>query len=214
MNQVSRRHGVECIQQTAEQLAISVSEQQCEQVYDYLCLLEKWNKTYNLTAIRDVESMLSLHIADSLSIGPYLQGSTVLDIGTGAGLPGLPLAICYPHLHFTLLDSVGKKVRFLRHVVATLGLKNVTAEHQRVESYSAAQPFDVIMARAVATLKKIHQLGAPHCHRNGCFLLQKGEYPTQELAELTCPHEVITLSVPGLPANRHLVRMQKGESHD
>ena len=177
----------------------------------YIQLLLRWNRAYNLTAITDLDQIKTHHIADSLSVEPFLdepQVQHVLDVGTGAGLPGIPLAISLPKLLFTLLDSNSKKTRFLTQVVAELGLTNVQVVHSRVENYQTSQRFDVIISRAVCSvdefIRQTHHLLKP----DGRFLAMKGRYPTEELAELTQAAEVLKLDVPGLSAERHLVIVQ------
>jgi 16S rRNA (guanine527-N7)-methyltransferase len=175
----------------------------------YLQLLEKWNKVYNLTAIRDPKDMMTLHIQDSLSIGPYLHGSRIIDVGTGAGLPGIPLAITYPDKHFTLLDSNGKKTRFLTHVQHTLGLKNVTVVHSRVEKFRPTEGFDSILSRAFASLSDMLAMTDHLCAIGGRFLAMKGQYTETELPAHIRLIGVYPLHVPGLDAQRNLVILEK-----
>ncbi len=195
-------------------LKLDLSESQYGALIAYLELLQQWNKAYNLTAIKDWDAMLRLHIADSLAIAPYVHGQHICDWGTGAGLPGIPLSICYPDKSFVLIDSVGKKVRFLRHVVAQLGLDNVTLIHDRIESYQTPTLFDVILARAVASLENIVNLSAHLCKPTGLFVLQKGNFPEAELAQLHRGYEVIKLQVPGIDAERHVIVIKNGERND
>ena len=191
--------------QYTTQLGLELSAKQRERLLAYVALLQKWNKAYNLTAIREASKMMTHHIIDSLSIAPYIIGDRVLDMGTGAGLPGIPLAILYPEKAFMLVDSVGKKVRFLHQVVTELGLDNVTVQAARVESISVDSLFDVIMARAVSSLANLVSLSEHLLTRAGCFVLQKGEYPTDELSKLSRPYEVVMLDVPGVDAKRHVI---------
>lgn len=174
----------------------------------YLGLLVKWNAAYNLTAIRDPEQMVVKHLLDSLSVLPHVDGNSLIDVGTGAGLPGLVLAIVKPDLAVTLLDSNGKKVRFLRQAIAELGVTNAEAVQARVEEFGRG--FDRVSSRAFATLADMvagsRQLLAP----GGEFLAMKGQRPDAEIAALPADvvlRGVIPLSVPGLDEERHLVRL-------
>ena len=172
---------------------------------DYVVLLHKWNRAYNLTSVRELEQMLTYHIMDSLMVSSWVKGQVVLDVGTGAGLPGIPLAIACPNKQFHLVDSNGKKIRFLQQVVYNLGLTNVNLHHCRVESLGTDTLFDVIMARAVSTLTDLISSTRGLLGVNGQYVLQKGVYPQEELEALDMPARVELLSVPGLEAKRHLV---------
>lgn len=193
------------------ELQLQLSDQKKTQLLDYLALLQKWNKVYNLTSVRDPQGMLTRHILDSLSLIPYLQCNSLLDVGSGAGLPGIPVAICFPQMAVTLLDSNIKKTRFLQQVKAELKLNNVTVIHGRVEQLILPK-FEVITARAFATIAEIIDLAARHCDDAGSLVLMKGIYPEQELAEVGdgfTLKDVIALNVPGDQAERHLVRLIK-----
>ncbi len=205
MTQQNNLPGWESIADIADKLELALGEPQCQQLIVYLENLAKWNEVYNLTAIKSYTKMLSHHIADSLSIAPYMQGQRILDVGTGAGLPGIPLAIMYPDKQFTLLDSVGKKIRFLREIVRKLSLTNVTLVESRVENFSCPDLFDIIVARAVATVSTIVQQSAHVLRRGGSFVLQKGRFPQAELAEVGKPFKVESLTVPLLAAERHVI---------
>lgn len=177
----------------------------------YLQLLQRWNKVYNLTAVRDPAEMQSLHIADSLSVAPYLRGTTCLDVGSGAGLPGIPLAIIQPQRQFTLLDTNGKKTRFMQQAVLELGLSNVTVIQTRVESWQPVGCFDAIISRAFASLQDFVTFTGKHACENGILYAMKGRYPDSELAELPSGWQVMaqhTLHVPDLDAERHLLELQ------
>ncbi|UJS25872.1 16S rRNA (guanine(527)-N(7))-methyltransferase RsmG [Thiothrix winogradskyi] len=177
----------------------------------YLQLLQRWNKVYNLTAVRDPAEMQSLHIADSLSVAPYLRGTTCLDVGSGAGLPGIPLAIIQPQRQFTLLDTNGKKTRFMQQAVLELGLSNVTVIQTRVESWQPVRCFDAIISRAFASLQDFVTFTGKHACENGILYAMKGRYPDSELAELPSGWQVMaqhTLHVPDLDAERHLLELQ------
>jgi 16S rRNA (guanine527-N7)-methyltransferase len=174
--------------------------------------LERWNRKVNLTAVRDREQMRTLHIADSLAVRPLLQGSEILDVGTGPGFPGLPLAIVEPDRAFTLLDSNNRKIMFVQHAAGLLGLDNVTAVRARSEDYAPGRRFDTVIARAVASLPKLVDMAGHHVGEDGVFIALKGRYPAAETEELPAPwsHEVIALDVPGLEAgSRHAVLLRR-----
>ena len=176
----------------------------------YLALLERWNKTYNLTAIKDPMQMVTRHLLDSLSVAPWIKGRRLLDAGTGAGLPGIPLAITKPGLEVTLLDSSGKKIRFINHVRRQLNLENIHPVQQRLESHSPESGYDSIISRAFTDLASFAE-AARHLATGSLRLLaMKGRYPTAELSELpewVRVHSVEKLHVPGLQEDRHLVIM-------
>lgn len=173
--------------------------------------LQRWNKKVNLTAIRDPAQMLSSHLLDSLVVRPLLQGSRILDVGTGAGFPGLPLAICEPEREFVLLDGNNKKIMFVQHVAALLDLNNVVAIKARTEDYAPAERFDTVIARAVGPLARLVEMAGHHVREDGVFVALKGRRPTEELEELPkrWAYTVQELAVPGLePGSRHAVTMQ------
>ena len=193
------------------ELQLTLGDEQKQQLLNYLALLHKWNKVYNLTSVRDPQLMLTRHILDSLSLFPYLDGKSLLDVGSGAGLPGIPVAIGFPQMAVTLLDSNIKKTRFLQQVKAELKLNNVTVVHGRVEQLDLPR-FETVTARAFATIAEIIDLAARHCDDAGSMVLMKGVYPEQELAEIGDGFkvkDVVALSVPGEQAERHLVRLIK-----
>ncbi len=176
--------------------------------------LERWNRRVNLTAVRQREQMQVLHIADSLAARPLLRGRRILDVGTGPGFPGLPLAIAEPEREFTLLDSNNKKIRFVEHVTAVLGLDNVIAVHSRAEDYAPGQRFDTVIARALASLPKLLEIAGHHVGEDGVFVALKGRHPATELEELRAPwsHEVMELEVPGLEkGSRHAVLLRRAD---
>jgi 16S rRNA (guanine527-N7)-methyltransferase len=194
-----------------DKLGINLRPAAQQTLLDYLALLKRWNASYNLTAIRDEESMVVRHLLDSLSVLPFVVGEHCVDVGTGAGLPGLPLAVALPDTQFTLLDSNGKKTRFLTQAVATLNLDNVRVMQSRVEDYRPEPRFDVVLSRAFASLDDMiagcHQLLCP----NGLFLAMKGQLPEDELRDVEARVELLgveILSVPGLAEDRCLVRMR------
>lgn len=192
-------------------LNLNVSAGQVDQLLSFIKLIEKWNKAYNLTAIRDREEMARLHILDSLAIVPHIEGKRVIDIGTGAGLPGIPLAICLPDISFTLLDSNAKKTRFVQQAVLELKLKNVHVLHSRVENYQPETGYDAVLTRAFASLPDIVKLTAHLLARGGVLLAMKGQNLDAELAEITANNSVIPVSVPGADVERCLVRIQPTE---
>lgn len=194
----------------ANELGIELTEQQCTELCKYLALLEKWNKAYNLTAIRDAEEMVSLHLLDSLAVLPFVKGDNLIDVGAGGGLPGVVLAIMKPDKQITLLDSNGKKTRFLSQVKAELALKNVDVVNSRVENHHAEQKFDGIVSRAFATLKDMTDNASHLLADDGRFWAMKGRYPQQEIDELSPQFQFEAshlLHIPGVPAERHLIEI-------
>ena len=178
---------------------------------DYVRLLTKWNQAYNLTSVRDPRDMVPRHILDSLSARPCLVGLTVLDVGTGAGLPGLPLALAEPARQFWLMDSGLKKARFVRHAVAELGLKNVAVEHCRVEDYEPGQGFDTLITRALCGLGDFVESCGRLVSAGGRLVAMKGRYPEDELRQVPSDWRaaVERVSGPGLVAERHLVVLER-----
>jgi 16S rRNA (guanine527-N7)-methyltransferase len=174
----------------------------------YLALLDRWNRTYNLTAIRDPRDMVGKHLLDSLAMHPYIDAGHLADLGAGAGLPGIPLAIAKPALRVTLVESNGKKARFLREAVRTLGLANARVAESRAEALDEPGAYDAITARALATLPLIIELGGHLLKPGGRLLAMKGAVPDDEIAGLPAGWRVEAvhqLTVPGLGAERHLV---------
>jgi 16S rRNA (guanine527-N7)-methyltransferase len=174
--------------------------------------LEKWNRKFNLTAIRNVDEMITAHLLDSLVARPLLHGDRVLDVGTGAGFPGLPLAIVEPERQFTLLDSNNKKIMFAQHAAGFLGLDNVITVKARAEDYAPGHCFDTVIARALAALPKLVEIAGHHVGEDGVFVALKGRYPAEELQQLDQPwgYAVMELMVPGLAeGSRHAVLLRR-----
>jgi 16S rRNA (guanine527-N7)-methyltransferase len=188
-------------------LNLALNAQQIEHLLDFIMLIEKWNKAYNLTAIRDREVMVRLHLLDSLAIAAFIEGKRVIDIGTGAGLPGIPLAICLPETEFTLLDSNAKKTRFVQQAILELKLKNASVFHSRVEHYQPELRFNTVITRAFASLSDIEKLTAHLVGKDGVLLAMKGQNPEAELAQVTSKNTLIPVKVPGIDAERCLVRI-------
>ncbi len=196
----------------ASGMGVALTEGQAAKLLDYLDLLQKWNKAYNLTAVRDRSAMLTQHLLDSLAIVPHLPSGDLLDVGSGGGLPGIPLAILQPERSITLVDTVGKKVAFLKQAAITLGLKNLNAVSDRIESWALpanhAAGFALITARAYATLATLVGQTRHLLAENGGWYAMKGVFPDAELAELpsdVAVKAVLPLQVPDLGAERHLV---------
>ncbi|MGR9114743.1 MAG: 16S rRNA (guanine(527)-N(7))-methyltransferase RsmG [Gammaproteobacteria bacterium] len=189
-------------------LGLTIESSRIEQLLDFIGLINKWNKAYNLTAIRNKEEMVRLHLLDSLAILPYIEGQRIIDIGTGAGLPGIPLAICLPGIEFTLLDSNAKKTRFVQQAVLELKLNNVHIHHGRVEDYRPDTLFDAVLCRAFASLEDIIKLTGHLLGEGGVLLAMKGHVPDAELKRLSADSSVIPIQVPGTEAKRCLVRLE------
>lgn len=198
-------------------MQFSVEERQFEQLLGYVSLLHKWRKTYNLTAIKDPMGLVSIHILDSLSILPHLVGDRFIDVGSGAGLPGVPLAIMRPENHFALLDSNGKKTRFLFQARTQLKLTNTIEINARAEEYSPKLKFDAVLTRAFSDLPTMLQ----NCHhlikQNGLFLAMKGKWPQRELDQMPDGYRLLStdkLCIPGVEGERHLIKIKGMEIED
>jgi 16S rRNA (guanine527-N7)-methyltransferase len=194
-----------------DDMALPLDATKQAQLLQYLDLLAKWNRVYNLTAIRDKEQMVSNHLLDSLVLVAHISGPRILDVGSGAGLPGIPLAITRPQWDITLLDSNHKKTAFMRQSVAELALANVSVVSDRVESWQPAERFDCIVSRAFADLAEFVSLAKHLLKPGGYFAAMKGLHPYEEIDKLPPgwrSREVITLRVPGLDAIRHLVLIE------
>ncbi|MDP1573524.1 MAG: 16S rRNA (guanine(527)-N(7))-methyltransferase RsmG [Coxiellaceae bacterium] len=185
------------------QLQLTMSNEAQEKLLAYLHLLQKWNHAYNLTAITDFDKMITYHLLDSLSIAPFILGNNIVDVGSGAGLPGIPLAIYFPEKQFTLMDSIGKKTRFIAQAVRELQLKNVQVVQTRAEEYQSKNAFDTMTARAVASIDDLVKISRELLQDNGKLLMMKADVSAEELEKypLTCEK----LSVPGIDGERCLI---------
>ena len=197
------------LEEGCARLGVGLSDDQRGRLCGHLQLLAKWNRRLNLTAVSGMDDMVVRHLLDSLAIAPFVRGERLLDVGSGGGFPGVPLAVVLPQLDVTLLDSHGRRIEFLRHVCAVQGLDNISVVRQRVEDYQPAEKFDTLAVRAFASLGDILQSTAA-LHRPGVRLLaMKGKMPAQEIARLVPPwRERVTvekLRVPFLSAERHLI---------
>lgn len=202
-------------------LGLILDEKKTRQLLQYLFALDKWNKAYNLTAIRNIEEMVTKHLLDSLSVlpvllnntEPYKKIKTLADVGAGAGLPGIPLAIICPEWQISLIDSNNKKTGFLKHVIVITGLENIEVITGRVEEQNSG--FDAVICRAFASLEDIVELTKPICRNDTDIWAMKGKYPEEELRALPKPYIVSAacqLSVPGCEGERHLLKIVKGKS--
>ena len=196
----------EKLHQGLQAAELTLPEATCSKLLEYLALLQKWNKVHNLTAVREPEEMVTLHLLDSLSVMPHIKGERLLDVGSGAGLPGIPLALCMPHLQVTVLDSSHKKTSFMRQAKAELGITNLEVVRGRAEAYRPSQLFDMVISRAFSDLAEFVNLTRHLGQPQAIWLAMKGVYPYEELAQLKAePVRVVPLNVPGLNAQRHLV---------
>lgn len=204
---------VERLRGDSATLGVSLTEGDAARLLALLEELARWNRAYNLTAIKDPDAMITHHLLDSLSVSPDLVGTRIADAGTGAGFPGLPLAVCNPQRHFTLIDSTAKKLRFVSHAVQLLGLGNVTAVHARVEALKVDTPFDTVVARAFAPLPQLLARVASLCGTTSRVLAMKGKWPADEIAALPGPWRVLgsrELTIPGLDAARCVIALAPG----
>jgi 16S rRNA (guanine527-N7)-methyltransferase len=192
-------------------LGLVIAEPVQRKLLDYILLLDKWNKVYSLTAVREPERMIGLHLLDCLAILPHLNASRLLDVGSGGGMPGIILAICHPDWQITMIDSNSKKTGFLQQAAISLQLGNVTVVTSRVEQFQPAQPFDVITSRAFADLGDFVAWSQHLLAPGGCYAAMKGVYPQDEVARLPAGFvvsDVVPLQVPGLDAERHLLTIR------
>jgi len=199
----------------ARALGLELDDAQVAKLTAHLDLLDEWGERMNLTAIRERPQQVTKHVLDSLTVVPWLRGGRIADVGSGAGFPGIPLAIVLPHMHFALIESTGKKCRFLEHVRDTLGLANVEVVQSRAESYRPQVRFDTVLARAVGPLADLTRNAGALVAGGGRLLAMKGRYPEDELAKRLNGWKVVAihpLHVPGLDEARHLVEL--AHSHE
>ncbi len=195
-----------------KELACNPDETQLAKLKQYVDLLNRWNKTYNLTSVRDPKDMIPLHVFDSLVVAELIKGDNCLDVGSGGGLPTIPLAIMQPQRQFTALDTNGKKTRFIQQAVIELGLKNVSVEHARVENWKPEQKFDAVISRAFASIHDFVSSSSSHLKEGGTMYAMKGQYPTAEMQDLpkgfvlSGSHE---LRVPSVEGERHLLEITR-----
>lgn len=193
------------LEQGLQQLKLNLPVITQNSLLAYINLLIKWNRAFNLISNPEPNEILYQHILDSLSIVPYVDGQTILDFGTGAGFPGIPLALALPERQFVLLDSVGKKTNFVRQAVAELKLINVEVVQARVEAFASPHCFANVVTRAFSSIDDIIEKTKHLICPDGKWLLMKGIYPTEELQAVNTPYEVYSLQVPGLAKQRHLI---------
>lgn len=191
-----------------QEMDIHFDQSQLQLLLDFIQLIAKWNKTYNLTAIHSLADITKLHILDSLSVLPYISGSRVADIGTGAGLPGIPLAIFCPEKQFVLVDSNSKKTRFVQQAILELKLTNVTVVHSRVEKFSPESLFTSVIMRAFSSLNEITTLTKHLLEKQGIILAMKGQIPKHEIDSLGVDCSVFLLEIPNVEAARCLIRLE------
>ena len=198
------------------EMGLDVSLEAQQKLLQYLSLLNKWNKVYNLTAVRDPLEMVTLHLLDSLSVLPHIQARSLLDVGSGGGLPGIVLAICMPQLKVTTIDTVQKKTIFMRQVKGELGLNNLEVVHARVENYQPSENFEAIISRAFSDTALFVKLTEHLLAQNGKWLAMKGQVPHEELTSLAIKvnhaikiKNIVPLNVAGLDAERHLLVIEK-----
>lgn len=200
------------LEQYISQTDLQVSEEQISKLVGFVQLIHKWNKAYNLTSVRDPESMLIKHIMDSIVVAPHLQQSHYIDVGTGPGLPGIPLAIMLPQTHFTLLDSLGKRVRFMKQVAYELKLDNIQPVQSRVEEFTSTHQLNGVLSRAFASLNDMLSWCQHLIDSKGTFIALKGQLPQQEIDELSegfTVTDITALHVPELEGERHLIKIVK-----
>ena len=196
----------------AEKLGLSLTDQQIDALLGYLQLMHKWNKAYNLTSVRDPKEMLHKHILDSLAVAPYIQAKRYIDVGTGPGLPGIPLSIVCPSAHFTCLDSLGKRVRFMKQVAYELKLENVNPIQSRVEQHTPERLYDGVLSRAFASLSDMLTWCEHLIDSSGEFLALKGQYPQDELSDIPDNIALVSthkLEVPYVVGERNLIVLKK-----
>lgn len=201
----------------AKQLDFTVNAQQKAQLVGFVVLLNKWNKAYNLSSVRDPKEMLVKHIFDSIAVGPYLEGNNFADVGTGPGLPGIPLAIMFPEKSFTLIDSLGKRIRFIKQATHELKISNVIPIQSRVEDIQAEIPFDGVLSRAFASLNDMLHWCQHLLDEQGEFLALKGQLHQDEINQVPAEFvlvQSIPLLIPSLTGERHLVKLKKTNANN
>ena len=205
----------ERLEQELPSVGVTPTKEQVVALARFLRLLDKWNKAFNLTAVRDPHEMIGRHVLDSMSALPYLNGISILDVGTGAGLPGIPLALVDPRRQFSLLDSAAKKVRFVRHAVGELVIGNVSVVHERVEDFAPADSFDTVLCRAFTSVGNFIRRCGHLAGVGGRLVAMTGRFPEQEITGLPAgweATEVAAIDIPGLAGERHIVVLQRRES--
>ncbi len=213
----NQQHLASALTEGAQQLGITLSDRQRHQLLAYLAAFDKWNKAYNLSAVRDPEQMVSRHLLDSLSVLPFvakLAPERLIDVGTGGGLPGIPLAIMMPDCQITLLDSNGKKTRFLVHLQTLLGLENITVQNCRAEAYRPEVGYPAVISRAFASLADMTRYCEHLLAAEGVYLAMKGVYPGDEINQVAASHKLVSshqLNVPGNEGERHLLVLKPRE---
>ncbi|RLA28071.1 MAG: 16S rRNA (guanine(527)-N(7))-methyltransferase RsmG [Gammaproteobacteria bacterium] len=198
----------------AEALGQDLSAAEISKLVTLLSELQRWGERVNLTGIREPRKMVSAHVLDSLAVRSFIEGQSIIDVGTGAGFPGLPLAIVEPKIEFELLDSNGKKISFVNHIIGQLGISNAKALKARAEDYAPGKRFDTVIARALASTAKLLQMAGHLVREDGVLLALKGKYPAEELAAIEhlpgWEYSVTELTVPGLESHaRHVIRLRK-----
>ena len=208
---------INLLDQGLSQLGLDFDKNTRSRLLQFVELLQKWNRTYNLTAIKQPEEMITKHILDSLAVLPYVNGPRILDVGTGPGIPGIPLALAMPEHSFVLLDSNNKKTRFITQAITELGIDNVQVVTARIENYEPEIVFNTVIARAYTSLENLIQSSGHCCTNSAQILAMKGLYPATELQHIPESYSlnrVIELQVPGLDVQRHLVVIQKLAKND
>jgi len=194
------------------ELGLALPPQAMPRLLQYLALLQKWNRTYNLTAVREPSKMVAQHLLDCLAVAPHVAARTILDVGSGAGLPGIPLAAALPQTGVTLLESNHKKAAFLQQARIELQLENATVANERVEAWQPGVTFEIVISRALSDLAEFIALAGRHVAPGGRLAAMKGIYPHEEIAQLPAGwrlREAIALAVPGLRAQRHLIVIER-----
>jgi 16S rRNA (guanine527-N7)-methyltransferase len=194
-----------------EALGLALPPEAQPRLIEYLALLQKWNRTYNLTAVREASKMVNQHLLDCLSVVPQVKAATLLDVGSGAGLPGIPLAVAAPKMQVTLLESNHKKAAFLQQAKLELKLDNIAVTCERVETWQPGRKFEMVISRAFSDLAEFIKLAGRHVAPGGVLAAMKGIYPHEEIAQLPAGwrlREAAQLTVPGLRAQRHLLLVE------